>query len=34
MYKAGLLEYIREEPNVEVYLFTAEVFGAMWNEIK
>lgn len=33
-HKAGLPEYAWEDPNVEVYLFTADVFGAMWNEIK
>jgi AmmeMemoRadiSam system protein A len=32
-HKAGLPEYAWEEEGVEVYLFTAEVFGAMWNEI-
>jgi AmmeMemoRadiSam system protein A len=33
VHKAGLSEYAWEEPNVEVYLFTADVFGAHWNEI-
>jgi AmmeMemoRadiSam system protein A len=33
-HKAGLREYAWEEPEVEVYLFTAEVFGARWGEIK
>ncbi len=33
-YKAGLLEYAWEEPNVEAYLFTAKVFGTHWKKIK
>lgn len=32
-HKAGLPEYAWEDPDVEVYLFTAEVFGAQWEEI-
>jgi AmmeMemoRadiSam system protein A len=32
-HKAGLPEYAWENPDVEVYLFTADVFGAHWNEI-
>ena len=34
MHKAGLREYAWEDPEVEVYLFTAEVFGSHWNDIK
>ncbi|MBM4102707.1 MAG: AmmeMemoRadiSam system protein A [Planctomycetes bacterium] len=33
-HKAGLREYAWEDPEVEVYLFTAEVFGAGWGQIK
>jgi AmmeMemoRadiSam system protein A len=33
-HKAGLPEYAWEDPKVEVYLFTADVFGAMWGEIE
>ena len=33
-HKAGLKpDAWRNDPDVEVYLFTAEVFGARWNEI-
>lgn len=33
-HKAGLPEYAWEDPDVDVYLFTADVFGAMWEEIE
>jgi AmmeMemoRadiSam system protein A len=33
-HKAGLREFAWEEPEVEVYLFTAEVFGAGWEKIQ
>ena len=33
IHKAGLPEFAWEEEGVEVYLFTAEVFGSMWNDI-
>jgi AmmeMemoRadiSam system protein A len=33
-HKAGLDWDAWKQPGVEVYLFTAEVFGAAWNEIK
>lgn len=34
-HKAGLKpDAWKNDPNVEVYLFTAEVFGANWNEIQ
>jgi AmmeMemoRadiSam system protein A len=33
VHKAGLPEYAWEEKGVDVYLFTADVFGATWNRI-
>jgi AmmeMemoRadiSam system protein A len=33
VHKAGLPEFAWEEEGVDVYLFTAEVFGVGWNEI-
>lgn len=33
-HKAGLPEYAWEDPDVDVFLFTADIFGAMWEEIE
>lgn len=33
-HKAGLAADAWKDPDVEVYLFTAEVFGAAWDEIQ